>query len=164
MWNTNITTSVDSFDKLNCLQGVVDESTSTKRYISQIQSFWRCWYISEYCIHLQAFWFLKDTVAGLCGNWREKVVTFQCWFHPFPSISCSLINTLSFIPQNTHKTIPICCLKNQCPLSLLSALTIIENFAKFYFIKIQFNKNSGLQITKWVFAKSYYQIKFALSI
>ena len=34
----NITTSVDSFDKLNCLQGDVDESTSTKRYISQTQS------------------------------------------------------------------------------------------------------------------------------
>ena len=34
----NITTSVDSFDKLNCLQGDVDESTSTKKYISQAQS------------------------------------------------------------------------------------------------------------------------------
>ena len=34
----NITTSVGSFDKLNCLQGVVDESTSAKRYISQTQS------------------------------------------------------------------------------------------------------------------------------
>jgi len=34
----NITTSVDSFDKLNCFQGVVDESTSTKRYFSQTQS------------------------------------------------------------------------------------------------------------------------------
>jgi len=38
----NITTSVDSFDKLNCFQGVVDESTSVKRYISQTQSIWTC--------------------------------------------------------------------------------------------------------------------------
>lgn len=34
----NITTSVDSFDKLNCFQGVDNEFTSTKRYISQTQS------------------------------------------------------------------------------------------------------------------------------
>lgn len=32
----NITTSVDSFDKLNCFQGVVDESTSAKRYFSGV--------------------------------------------------------------------------------------------------------------------------------
>lgn len=31
----NITTSIDSFDKLNCFEGVVDECTGTKRYFSQ---------------------------------------------------------------------------------------------------------------------------------
>ncbi|MBK7353100.1 MAG: hypothetical protein IPI97_05655 [Nitrosomonas sp.] len=34
----NITTSVDSSDKLNYFQAVVDESISAKRYISQTQS------------------------------------------------------------------------------------------------------------------------------
>jgi hypothetical protein len=71
----NMTTSVDSFDKLKLFSGVADESTSTKRYFPQTEGVRTCCRLWQRSVHLQAFWDFQRNLlsveAGLFSAWGE---------------------------------------------------------------------------------------------
>jgi hypothetical protein len=55
----NLTTSVDSFDKLNCFPGVVYKHTSAKRHFPQTEGIRPCCWFWQRGFYLQTFWNFK---------------------------------------------------------------------------------------------------------